>query len=216
MSSGDPLTKISNSIFHLEFFQKIIENWHKTNWTQLDTNGFSWTFFPTHFRPNWTRLDFFLTRQNWFQLDINCWEITFPIGNIFRGEIYNWKKQNPTNSNSLKSNQLSPTKFPIGLSWSKIIFQLEIQYSNINQLTPTQYQLNPIHSNWISNWNELAILVRARNYNFCKHMLLPTTINLNNEQLNNLNSENYLIVNALFFPSHSTANINHITGYIQY
>ena len=56
---------------------------------------------------------------------------------------------------------MSPTEFTIGLSWSEIVFQLEIQYSNINQLTPTQYQLNPIHSNWISNWNELAILVRG-------------------------------------------------------
>ena len=47
------------------------------------------------------------------------------------------------------------------MSWSKILFQLEIQYSNIDQLTPTQYQLNPIHSNCIFNWNELAILVRV-------------------------------------------------------
>ena len=136
------------------------------NWTQLDSVGFSWTFFQLIFRSNWTRLDFFQTRQIWFQLNI-CWEIKFPIGNILRGEIYNWKKQNPTNSNSLKSNQLSPTEFPIGLSWSKILFQLEIQSSNIQltstkyQLTATQYQLNPIHSNWISNWTEFAILVRV-------------------------------------------------------
>ena len=80
------------------------------NWIQLD-------FFPTHFRPNWTRLDFFPTRQNWFQLGI-CWEIKFPIGNILRGKIYNWKKQNPTNSNSLNSNQLSPTEFP---NWTELV-----------------------------------------------------------------------------------------------
>ena len=132
------------------------------SWTQLDTVGFSWIqldFFPTHFRPNWTRLDFFPTRQNWFQLDI-CWEIKFPIGNILRGEIYNWKKQNPTNSNSLKPNQLSPTEFPIGLSWSKILFQLEIQYSNINQLTPTQsnsFQLDfqlDFQLEWVGNFGK--------------------------------------------------------------
>ncbi len=39
-------------------------------------------------------------------------------------------------------------------------FQLEIQYSNKNQLTATQYHSSPILSNWISNWNELDILVR--------------------------------------------------------
>ena len=79
---------------------------------------------------------------------------------IYRGEIYNWEKTIQLISNSLKSNQLSPTEFPIRPSWSKILFQLEIQYSNTNHLTATQYQLNPIRSNWIANWNELAILVR--------------------------------------------------------
>ena len=116
---------------HFQF----LEYWHRTNWTQLDTIGFSWTFFQ-HI------LD--LTGLDWTfsQLD--------KIGS--NGHLL---------GNKIKSNQLSPTEFPIGLSWSKILFQLEIQYSNINQLTPTQYQLNPIHSYWISNWNESAILVRV-------------------------------------------------------
>ena len=48
------LTKISNKIFQLEFFQ----DWELAQ-NQLNTTGFSWTFFPTHFRPNWTRMDFF-------------------------------------------------------------------------------------------------------------------------------------------------------------
>ena len=80
------LTKISNSIFQLEFFQ----DWELAQ-NQLDTIAFSWIqldFFPTHFRPNWTRLDFFPTWQNWFQLDI-CWEIKFPIGNNFYIEMWN-------------------------------------------------------------------------------------------------------------------------------
>ena len=74
-------TKISNSIFQLEFFQ----DWELAQ-NQLDTTGHNWVqldFFPTHFRPNWTRLDI-------------CWEIKLPIGNILRGEIHNWKKLNPT------------------------------------------------------------------------------------------------------------------------
>ena len=141
------LTKISNSIFQLEFFQ----DWELAQ-NQLDTIGFSWTFFQLI-------LDLFGLDWTFSQLDKIGSNWTFPIGNILRGEIYNWKKH-PTNSNSLKSNQLCPTEFIIGLSWSQILLELEIQYSNINQLTPTQYQLNPIHSNWISNWNELANLLR--------------------------------------------------------
>ena len=75
---------------------------------------------------------------------------------IYWGEICNWKKQNPNNSNSLKLNQLSPTEFPIGLSWSKMLFQLEIQYSNINKLTPTQsnsFQLD-FQLEWVGNFGK--------------------------------------------------------------
>ena len=157
------LTKNSNSIFPIGICPRlgigtkpIGHSTIRHNWIQLDSVELFPQLILDLIRLDWT---FFPKRQNWFQLDI-CWEIKFPIGDISTGEIYNWKKQNPTNSDSLKSNQLSPTEFPIGLSWSKILFQLEIQYSNINQLTPSQYQLNPIHSKWISNWNELAISVR--------------------------------------------------------
>ena len=140
----------------MEFFQ----DWQLAQ-NQLDTIGFSWTNFFQLILDliglDWTFSQLGTIGSNWTL----CWEIKFPIGNILRGEIYNWKKQNPTNSNSLKSNQPSPTEFPIGLSWSKILFQFEIQYSNINQLTPTQYQLNPIHSNWISNCNEVGNFGKA-------------------------------------------------------
>ena len=77
-------TKISNSIFQLEFFQdwELAQNQLDTighNWTQLDTIGHNWTqldtigLFSTHFRPtcNWTRLHFFS------QLDKNGSNWTF-------------------------------------------------------------------------------------------------------------------------------------------
>ena len=83
--------------FQLEFFQE----WELAQ-NQLDTIGFRWIQIRN-------RLDFSPTRQNWFQ-------VGHLMGNILRGEIYNWKKQNPTHSNSLKSNQMSSTEFPIGLS----------------------------------------------------------------------------------------------------
>ena len=143
-----------NSIFQLEFFQ----DWELAQ-NQLDTIGFSWTFF---------QLILHLIGLDWTfsQLDI-CWEIKFPIGNILRGDIYHWKKQNPTNSNSLKSNQLSPTEFSIGLSWPQVLFQLENQYS---QNKPSHANSIPAQSNsfqlvfqldWVGNFGKRTLRFHA-------------------------------------------------------
>ena len=129
------------------------------NWIQLDSVGLSSQLILDLIGLDWT---FSQLRQNWFHL-------VQLLGN----KISNWKYIERWNLQLEKYikiqlipihlNQTNRVQLNFQLDWvqwSKILFQFEIQYSNINQLTPTQYQLNPIHSNWISNWNELAILVR--------------------------------------------------------
>ena len=131
---------------------------------QLDTIGHNWIqldFCLTHFRPNCTQLDFSPTRQNWFQLDIILlgnkisiwklyWEVKFTIG------------KNKIQLIPIHLNQTNWVQLDFQLDWVGLRF-----YSNWKFSIPIKTnsrQLNPIHSKWISNWNELAILVREGNY----------------------------------------------------